>query len=147
MLAVTIAVQKHNGHATQTFLVRLRHGGMQRFCVQRLHQLTVCPHAFIGFYHFAVEHLGQDNMPVKQTRPVLVSDAKHVFKTTGGHQQGGFAFAFEQGVGGHCGAHAHRLDQLCRNRLMGLQPQQFAYALHRRIRIQLRVLAEQFVGV
>ena len=86
-------------------------------------------------------------MSVKQARAVLVGNAKHITKTSGGDQQRGFAFALKQGVGRHSGAHAYTGNALSRYGFMGLQAQQLAYPLHRGIRVHLRVLAQQFVGV
>ena len=86
-------------------------------------------------------------MPVKQARTVLVGNAKHITKASSGNQQRGLTLSLKQGVGRHGGAHAHTCYSFCRHSFVGLQSQQLAYSLHRCISIQLRVLAQQFVGV
>ena len=80
----------------------------------------MCSHALISLYHFAVKHFWQDNMSVKQARAVLVGNAKHIAKTSGGDQQRGLAFSLKQSVGRHCGAHAYAGNAIRRNRFMGL---------------------------
>jgi hypothetical protein len=59
-------------------------------------------------------------MSVKQARAVLVGNAKHIAKTSGGDQQGGLTFALKQSVGRHCGAHAYTGNALSRYGFMGL---------------------------
>ena len=66
--------------------------------------------------HRAVEHFRQHDMAVKNTRPVLITDAQRIAKAARDKQRRGFALAFEQRVGGDGGTHLDGGDALGGNR-------------------------------
>ena len=120
---VTVAMHEHDGHTAQTAPM-----GSLQLCpqlrgIQNLQHLAMRADALLRFDHLAVEQLRQHNVPVKQTRSVLVGDAQGVAKALGGDQQGRLALALEQRIGGHGGAHLHTRHQRRGHRLVGLQTQ------------------------
>ena len=62
-------------------------------------------------------------MLVKQPWPRLIGDTQLITKPTGDNKQGAVAFAFQQGVGGNCGAHFDRINLLGWQGRVSRQPQ------------------------
>ncbi len=75
--------------------------------------------ALMGLHHGAVQKLGQLDVAVKDARTVLVGDAQGIPEPAGGDQQCRLAFALQQCVGGHGGAHLDAGHLLRRHRLTG----------------------------
>ena len=76
-----------------------------------------------------IQHLGKNNLPVKQAWSRLIGYAQLVTKTLGDNQQRAITFALQQCVGGHSGAHLDRIDTVFRHRLTVIKLQQVADAL------------------
>jgi hypothetical protein len=76
----------------------------------------------VSLDHPVVQHLGQDDPPVEDPRPVLVGDAQGVGETFGDDQDGRLALALEQRVGGHGRAQPDRADPLGREPASGPRP-------------------------
>ncbi len=75
----------------------------------------------------------------------MVRNAQRVAKSARAHQYQRLALALQQRIGRHRRAHAHALHLPRRDQSPLLQPQQLAYARHRRIAVLLRVFRQQLV--
>ena len=85
-------------------------------------------------------------MAGEDLRPRLVADAQRVAKAFGDEKQRPLALALEQRIGGDRGAHFDGGDLLARDRRSGLEPEQMADAMHRRISIGFGIFRKQLVG-
>ena len=107
VVGVAVAVQQHDGRRAQAVPVgrgELAPGVV--FVEPSLHG-AVGPHPLVHGDHPAVHHVGQHDVEGEQVGTGLVADAEGVGEPLGGDQHGGLARPFQQGVGGHRGAHLH----------------------------------------
>jgi hypothetical protein len=100
---------------------------------------AVGAHALGDLDHAFVQHRRLDDVAGEDLRPRLVADAQRVAKSLGDEEEGAFALAFEQRIGGDGGAHLHRADQPGRDRYAATQPEQVPDALHGGVGIGLRI--------
>ena len=121
-------MHQHDRHGGDAVGPRGGEGGSGGGLVQRLQLLPVHIHPSADLHHPLVQHRGQANGQVEQPGPGLVADAQQVGEAAVDHQQGALAAALQQRVGGHRGAHLHRLHQPRRDRRRRRQPQHGADA-------------------
>ena len=142
---VTPSVHEHDGYRAHALQKTAHQLGAQMHLIERQQDLAIHRHTLLRLHHGAVEQLGQNDLAVKQARAVLVGDAQRVSKALRGHQQGCLAFALQQCVGSHGGAHLHAFDLLGGDRLAGFETQQMADARHRRVAVLFGVFAQKLV--
>ena len=110
VLLVTVAMHEDDGNCPEAFVP----GGLEAILgvalVKRDDDLSSCADAFLDFHDLGVQQRGQLDMPIKNTRSILVADAQLIAKALGDEQYRRRAFAFEQGIGGDSRAHLHRFD-------------------------------------
>ena len=86
MLCVTIGVHEHNGHAANASVKVRFQLKAQVIYIQCFYHVALRRHALLCFHHFAVKQLGQHNVPIKQTRSVLIGNAQCIAKAACGDQ-------------------------------------------------------------
>ena len=143
MLGETVAVHQHHGHRPQSPVIGGRQRRPGRVFVQGAQNVALRPHPFVHFDDLGIQHFRQGDGAGEQIRAVLLADAQTIGETGGDHQQSGFAVTFQQGVGGHRGAHLHRRHLFGRNRIGGRQPQEAADAGQGRVLVLFRVFRQQ----
>ncbi len=84
-------------------------------------------------------------MAVEQARTVLIGDAQGIAETACDRQRSRLAFAFQQRVGGHGGAHLDGLDLRHGNRLAGGHAHQVADAGNGGVAVLLGIFGQQFM--
>ena len=146
VLRMAVGVHQHDRQRAVAVGVQLLQRVTDRRRIRRLQDLAVRADAFIDFDHLRIEQLGQYDVAIEDTRPVLIGDAQRVAKAACNEQCGALALAFEQGIGGHCGAHLDRFDLVGRNRRAGFDAEDVPDAGDRGVRIARRVFREQLVG-
>ena len=145
---MAVAVQKHDGDGADPGIEGLLQPFAQGFPVQRTYHLAPGIHTLARFQHPAVEHVGQMDAQGEQLGAVLIADAQGVGEALGDHQQGRIALAFEQGIGGHGGAHLDHKGLAGVHRSAGgsLTLEYAADAFDRRILVLRRVFRQQLVS-
>ena len=143
---VAVSVHQADGDGPEALRVRPRQVRFQLLPVQRLHDLAMRACALVRLDDRLVEDFRQADMQVEEARAVLVADPELVREALCHHQQGAFALALQQRIGGYGGAHPHRLDAVGRNRLPVRRSQYVADALQRGVVIMLRRFGEQLAG-
>ncbi len=116
VFGIAIAVQAEDGNRADAVAVGLLQARPQIIEVERGDQPAIGADALGDLFDPLIEHLRQADLALEQLRAGLVADAQHVAKAARHDQQHAVALAFEQGVGGHRGAHLHRLDRGTRQR-------------------------------
>jgi hypothetical protein len=84
-------------------------------------RFIVPEHAYplVHLDHRFVEQIRLFDLQVEDGRSILVADLQDIPESTGYQQGAAGAFAFQQGVGGHRGAHADPLDGFRRHAVFG----------------------------
>ena len=141
---VADGVQQRDGHGTQAFPSCSSQVAGQRRLVERLEHGPVGRDSLLRLDGSRVEHCRQADVPGEDVRTVLVPDAQHVAQPAGGHEQRGFATAFEQCVGRDRRAQPHRLD---RRAARGVPCQQLLDAPHGGIARVCGIAREHLVRV
>ncbi len=143
---VTIAVHEHDGQRARALAVH----GLERTAgalqVEFAHHLAVRADALVYLHHFVVQRLGQHDIEIEQSRPVLVGNAQRIAEAARGHQRGGLALALQQRVGRHGSAHLDHFHLRRGDRLSGGQAQQVTNARDGGIAVLLRIFRQQLVG-
>ena len=112
MRRVAVAVHADHGGGSEAVLVGFYEAFRDGVLVQRREDLAVRADPLAGLDDPLVEHLGEQDPPVEDPRPVLVGDPQRVAEARGDDQDGGLALPLEQRVGGHRGAEPDRRDPL-----------------------------------
>ncbi len=133
------AVEQHDGHGAEAVV----EGGLQACAgghlVQPTQHRTLDGDPLVDLDDVGVESLGLDDVAVEQPGPSLITDAQGVSVALGDGQDRRLAGAFEQGVGGHGGAHLDRVDR-------GLALKQGPHAGHGGVFVLFGVFRQQLVG-
>ena len=142
----TVTVHENNGDRTDTVVV-----GRFQFpagCVKvgGHEHLAFSGHPFGDFGNPLIEQFRQYDPQLEQLRPVLVTDAQGIPKAPGGEQQRAVTLAFQEGVGGHRGAHLDGGNVLRRDRLARGETEDMANAFDGGIVVLFRVVRQQFMG-
>ena len=145
VLGMLEAVHEDDGDGIYPVGLRLLHGGAQAAFVERPLHRAVGAHPLVDLHDALVEHLRQHDLLGEDVGPRLVGDAQRVAKTLGDEQERPVALALQERVGRDRGAHLHRADRARGNGLAGLQREQLADAVHRRVAIGFGVLREHLV--
>ena len=146
MLVIAVAVHENDGDRTVTFIERGLQIGTRAAIVERDAYFTVSPYALLDFDDFRVEQFGQRDVPVENARPVLVGDAQRIAESARDEQHGAFAFALEQGIGGHRRAHFDGFDVFDRDGRVFCHAQQMPDSGQRRVAVLPGIFREQLVG-
>jgi hypothetical protein len=86
------------------------------------------------------------NIKRKYIRTTLVTDAQRIAKARRGDQGSGRAAAFQQGIGGHGGAHANAVDLVIGQGVVVAQVEQATNAGDGGVLVLLGVFREQLGG-
>ena len=146
MVGIAVAVHEDDGSRANAVGVGLLESGARRVELDRVKLLAFRRVALVDLDDPLVEEFGQHDVAGEEVRAVLIADAKRVVEALGDEQHGTFSLAFEEGVGGHRGAHLHRLDGLGRDVGVDGHPQQVAHPLQGGVLVASGVLREQLVG-
>ena len=148
LLVGRVAVAMHEGDGDRRVATGAGRGQVaaQGVGIRRADDLTAGAAALVNLPHVAVEQLGQHDVAVKDARPVLPGDAQGVGEAAGDEQRHRFAPAFEQCIGGHRRAHAHRVNRIGGNRGVARDAEQVADAGERRVAVTGRVFRQQLVA-
>ncbi len=144
---VAVAMHEDDGHGADAGIEGGLQVAPQRGLIQRLQHLALRADTLVRFDDAFVEQFGQHDVALEQLGPRLVGDAQRVAEALARDQQGAVALAFQEGVGGHRGAHLHALDEVGRDRRARCQAQQAADALDGGVAVLLGVLAQQLERV
>jgi hypothetical protein len=146
MFGEPVAVHEDDGQRTQAPVEhRLQRSARGRF-IDRAQHLAVGADPLVDLDDCGIQQLGQHDVAVEQARTVLVGDPQGVAEAARDGQRGRLAFALEQRVGRHRGAHLDRFDLRDRDRFAGAQPEQVADAGHRGVGVAFGVFRQQLVG-
>ena len=145
VIGVPVAVHADDGHGPEAVVVGVREGLPDRVLVQGREHLAAGRDPLAGLDYPVVQHLGQQDPAVEDPGPVLVGDAQGVGETLGNDQDGGFARALEQGVGGHRGTEPDLPDAVGGDVLAGSAPEQLPDAGHRGVPVGAGIIGEQLV--
>ena len=143
MLRVAVAVHQGDGHRLVAGAAGLAQPAPRRLLVQWDHHGAVGAHAFVHLEDATVHRLRQADVEGEDVGAVLVADAQRVAAAARGHEERALAAPLEQGIGGHCGAHAHLGDERRGERLAAPQAEEVANALHGGVVVAPRVLRQQ----
>jgi hypothetical protein len=143
MRVIAIAVHEDHGQRTQAHVVSLRQARARGRQVDRSDGLAMRIHALVDLDHVAVQQLRQQDVAIEQARAILVGDAQRIAEAARDGQRGRLAFALQQRVGSHRGAHLDRADLRHRNRLAPGDAHQLADAGDCRVGILFRILGQQ----
>jgi hypothetical protein len=146
VLRVAVAVHQHDRDRPQAARVRAAQRPVRGGLVERPQDRPVGGDPLVDLRDLAMQQLGQHHVPVEQPGTVLVGDPGRVGEAAGDNEQQRFARALEQRVGGHGGAHLHRLDPVRGHRFARCQPEQPTDAFDGRVRVLLGVLRQQLRG-
>lgn len=121
---VAVAVQEDDGGGAEPLAVgggeRLADGGF----VQGPDDVAVGVDPFGNLDHARVHRFGEHDVTVEEPGPVLVGDAEGVAEALGDEQDGRFAAALQEGVGGHGGAHPDDGDPVGGDGFVGPEAQE-----------------------
>ena len=145
MLGIAIGVHEHDRDRLDAVGASGRKLAAQRRQIRLALDGTVGVHAFVHFDDALVEHLRFDDVACEDLRPRLVADLERVAKTLGGDEERALALALQQRIGRDRGAHLHATDQAWGNRLIRLDAEEVADALHRGIAIGLGIVRKKLV--
>jgi hypothetical protein len=145
VLGVEVTVHADHGHRGDAVVPCPLQFGRQGVGVERAQHRPVGPDPLVGLDHSLVEQLGQHDVPVEDAGPVLVADLEGVPEALRDDEDGALALAFEQGVGGHCRAHPHLLDEAGGDRARRTVTEQLTDPGHGCIGVPRRVVRQQLV--
>ena len=123
-----------------------RNSALRKSFVERFDFDAVAIDAAGDLDHLLIEHRRPHDVEIEQTRPRLVADRQGIFKTAIDDEQRRLALAFEQGVGGDCGADLDGLDEAVGNAVGERNAEQLFDAGDGGVGIARRVFAEKLMG-
>ena len=147
VIVVSVAVDERDGARADAFRVGLGQRAARAARVQRLELDPVGPVPASDLDDALVEQLRQLDVQLEQVRPGLVADAQRVGESPGHQQDDTLALALEQRVGRNRGAHLHAQHLLGRDGGVRRDPHQIPDPLQGRVRVTLRRLRQQLMGV
>ena len=121
VVGVAVAVGQGDGYRGEARFVGPGQVGPCLFNVERSQQLATRTYPLVHLDDVAVEHLREHDVEGKQLRTSLVADAQGVGEPPGHHQQGWFALAFKERVGGDGRAHLDAVHQPRWERVIGIK--------------------------
>lgn len=136
---VEVAVHADHGDGPDSVVIGLLKGTCEGVQVGGAQDGSVGGDPFVDLEDPLVQQLGEIDAAGEDVGAVLIGDAQGVAEAAGDDQQGPFALAFQEGVGGDGRPHADRLDGL-----LGAV-QQMADTGDRRVGVPRRIVRQQFV--
>ena len=133
------AVQQHDGDGAEAFVERRLQARPRGGLVQRPQHGPLDTHPLVDLDDAVVEGFRLDDVALEQLGPRLVADPQGVGVARRDRQHRRLALALEERVGGHRGAHLHRVDS-------GALGQQRPDARHGGVGIVLGIFRQQLVG-
>ncbi|MNS62981.1 hypothetical protein D3C72_960640 [compost metagenome] len=110
------AMDQDDGDGPETRCMGRCEVGPRLVFVQRAIQRAVSGDALVDLDHAIIELIVQDDVAHEQFGPRLPADPQGVAEPGRDGQQRRLSLAFQQGVGRDRRAHAHLIDQTCRQR-------------------------------
>lgn len=104
---VEVAVHADDGDGTDSVVVRLLEGPGEGVQVGGAQDGAVGGDAFVDLDDALVEQFGEFDLPGEDPWAVLIGDPQRVTEAAGDDEEGAFALALQEGVGGDGGAHTN----------------------------------------
>ena len=146
MIAVAIGMHQHDGDSADAVGARALQFDAHGVEIDLALYGAVGAHPLVDLDDALVEHVRLDDVLGEDFRPRLVADAQRVAEALGDQKQRPLALALQERIGGDRRAHFDGGDLLARDRRAGLEPQQMADAMHRRVPIGFGIFRKQLVG-
>ncbi len=107
-----ISIPMHKDDRTGINPIRLgrTQSAPQSILIQRGFNLPIRPNTLIRLNDLLINHLGLDNVTLKQSRPRLISQFQLIAQTFSGDQNHAITSPLQQSIGGHGGAHLNRVN-------------------------------------
>ena len=146
VLPVAVAVHEHDrGRAIALAVCRFE-VAPGPFDLKRNPHLAPRTDALLHLDDLRIQKFGQHDVPVENSRPVLIGDAQRVAKAARDEEHGAFALALQERVGGDRGTHFHDLDALAGYGRAGGDCEQLAYSGDRGIAVAAGIFGKELVG-
>ena len=140
-------MEKDDGDRFDTRRLQGFEPGADLVVVERCQNLAVNADSLIDLDDYLIEHLGQLDIEREQIWTGLIANAQCISETGGGDERCPRTLAFEQCVGCNRRAHAHRIDLIRGQQIVGGDLEKTTDALDRGVVIAIRVFRKELGDV